>query len=207
MKKLLITSAMMLTSLFSTAGTVGVDVDHVRNAAGQVSGMAHILRWNDTVDGINYGLSNRTVTYGSNPSSPVPSAKLRSADVWGMWNKFEGSVGKTYDIGLPFKVSPFVGLGYDDGQNGAVGTGYGYGRVGISTGIPIGPGRWNTTLTTRVNYESNHLNHTMWLNNYTIPLNDKFSVSVRVSRGWQNTIGIVPKTTEDYRGIGITYKF
>lgn len=207
MKKLLITSAMMLTSLFSAAGTIGVDVDYVWNQAAHVGGRAHILRWNDTVDGINYGLSKRTVTYGSNPYSSVDSATLKSSTGWGMWNTSEISMGKTYDIGLPIKISPYVGFGYDDGKNGAVGTGYGYGRVGINTSIPIGPGHWNTGFTTRVNYESDHLNNRVWSNNYSIPLNDKFSVSLRITRNWQNQIGVVPKTIEDYRGVGITYKF
>jgi hypothetical protein len=207
MKKLFIASAMMLTSLLSTAGTIGVDVDYVYNKAGDVGGTAHILRWNDTIDGINYGLSNRTVRYGSNPNSDVPSAKLKSADGWGMWNNFEGSVGKTFKITDSFALSPFVGLGYDDGQNGAVGTAYGYGRIGVSTGFQIGPGRWNTTLTRRVNYEPGHLEHSMWLNNYSIPLNDRISVNLRISRGWQDKLGIVPKTYEDYKGIGFTYKF
>ena len=200
MKKLLITSAMMLTSLFSTAGTVGVDVDHVRNAAGQVSGMAHILRWNDTVDGINYGLSNRTVTYGSNPSSPVPSAKLRSADGWGMWNNFEGSVGKTFDIGLPFKVSPFVAAGYDDGRNGAVNASFWYTRVGVGTGFPVGPGRLNLGVNTRLNFESSDPKQSVVSAVYSVPVTQKLSVSLRVINSYQTI-------KEDYRGIGLTYKF
>ena len=207
MKKLFIASAMMLTSLFSNAGTIGVDVDHVYNKAAYVGGVAHFLRWNDTIDGINYGLSNRTVRYGSNPNSSVASSKLRSSDGWGMWNNFEGSVGKTYNIAGSFDLSPYVGLGYDDGQNGAVDKAYWYGRVGVATGVQIGPGRWNTAITTRVNHEAGHLEHTMWLNNYSIPLNNQISINIRASRGWQNALGIVPKTYEDYTGIGITYKF
>lgn len=207
MKKLLITSAMMLTSLFAMAGTIGVDQDHVYNKAADVGGQAHILRWSDTIDGIDYGLSNRVTTYGSNPNSSVNSSKLKSSSGWGMWSTFEGSVGKSYAINSTLTLRPYVGMGYDDGQNGAVGTGYWYGRVGVAAGVKIGPGRWNTAITRRVNHESGHLEQTMWLNNYSIPINDKFSVNLRASRGWQDALGVVPKTYEDYTGIGITYKF
>lgn len=207
MKKLLITSAMMLTSLLSMAGTIGVDQDHVYNKAADVGGQAHILRWSDTIDGIDYGLSNRVTTYGSNPNSSVASSKLKSSSGWGMWSTFEGSVGKSYAINSTLTLRPYVGMGYDDGQNGAVGTGYWYGRVGVAAGVKIGPGRWNTAITRRVNHESGHLEQTMWLNNYSIPINDRFSVNLRASRGWQDALGVVPKTYEDYTGIGITYKF
>ena len=138
MKKLLITSAMMLTSLFSTAQTVGVDYDRVYNRQLKITGDAHWLRVNNTVDGINYGVLSRTTKYDTG---------------LGLWTNLEGSVGKTYDIGLPFKVSPFVAAGYDDGRNGAVNASFWYTRVGVGTGFPVGPGRLNLGVNTRLNFE------------------------------------------------------
>ena len=185
MKKLLITSAMMLTSLFSTAQTVGVDYDRVYNRQLKITGDAHWLRVNNTVDGINYGVLSRTTKYDTG---------------LGLWTNFEGSVGKTYDIGLPFKISPFVAAGYDDGRNGAVNASFWYTRVGVGTGFPVGPGRLNLGVNTRLNFEPSDPKQSVVSAVYSVPVTQKLSVSLRVINSYQTI-------KEDYRGIGLTYRF
>jgi hypothetical protein len=185
MKKLLIALSVMLTSVLSTAQTVGVDVDRVYNRQYKIYGDAHWLRVNNTVDGINYGVLSRTTKYDTG---------------LGLWNNLEGSVGKTYDIGLPFKISPFVALGYDDGRNGAVSADFWYTRVGVGTGFDVGPGRLNLGVNTRVNFNQSNPTQDIVSVVYSVPMTEKLSINLRVI----NSYGTI---AEDYRGVGLTYRF
>ena len=185
MKKLLIALSVMLTSVLAAAQTVSVDVDRVYNRQYKIYGDAHWLRVNNTVDGINYGVLSRTTKYETG---------------LGLWNNLEGSVGKTFDIGLPFKISPFVAAGYDDGRNGAVNTAFWYTRVGVGTGFNAGPGRLNLGVNTRVNFESSDPKQNIVSMVYSVPVTEKLSVSLRVINSYQTI-------AEDYRGIGLTYRF
>jgi hypothetical protein len=185
MKKLLITSALMLTSLFSTAQSVGVDHDRVYNRQLKINGDAQWLRVNHTVDGINYGVLSRQTKYDTG---------------LGLWTNLEGSVGKTFDIGLPFKVSSFVAAGYDAGRNGAVNASFWYTRVGVGTGFPVGPGRLNLGVNTRLNFEPSDPKQSVVSAVYSVPVTEKLSVSLRVINSYQTI-------KEDYRGIGLTYRF
>lgn len=185
MKKLLIALLVMLTSISATAQTVGLDVDRVYNRQYKIYGDAQWLRVNHTVDGINYGVLSRTTKYDTG---------------LGLWNNLEGSVGKTFDIGLPFKISPFVAAGYDGGRNGAVNSAFWYGRVGVGTGFNVGPGRLNLGVNTRVNNKQSNPNQDIVSVIYSVPVTEKLSVSLRVINSYQTI-------AEDYRGIGMTYKF
>jgi hypothetical protein len=185
MKKLLIVLSVMLTSVLATAQSVGVDVDRVYNRELKIHGDAHWLRVNNTVDGINYGVLSRTTKYDTG---------------LGLWNNLEGSVGKTYDIGLPFKISPYVAAGYDDGRNGGVNKAFWYTRIGVGTGFDVGTGRLNLGMNTRVNFEQNDPKQSIVSVVYSVPVTEKLSVSLRVINSYQTI-------KEDYHGIGLTYRF
>ena len=82
----------------SAADFVSVDVDHVKTKAGQESS-AQYVRAGKTISGIDFGLQSRTGV-GNNG---------------GMFNSLEVTA-----AGSKFgPVQPFVGIGYDNGFNGA----------------------------------------------------------------------------------------
>lgn len=180
MKKLFIALSVMLASISATAQTVGLDVDRVYNRQYKIYGDAHWLRVNATVDGINYGVLSRTTKYDTG---------------LGLWNNLEGSVGKTYGA-----FTPFVAAGYDDGRNGAVNSDFWYTRVGVGTGFNVGPGRLNLGVNTRINFDQSDPKQSIISVVYSVPVTEKFSVSLRVINSYETI-------AEDYRGIGLTYRF
>jgi len=180
MKKILIALSVMLTSMLTMAQTVGVDVDRVYNRQLKIYGDAHWMRVNATVDGVNYGLLNRTTKYDTG---------------LGLWNNLEGSVGKTLGA-----FTPFVAAGYDDGRNGGINKAFWYTRVGVGTGFAMGPGRLNLSVNTRVNFEQSDPKQSIVSVVYSVPVSDKVSVSLRVINSYQTI-------KEDYRGVGLTYRF
>lgn len=180
MKKILVASALMLTSLLSWAQSVGLDVDRVYNRQYKIYGDAHWLRINNTVDGINYGVFNRTTKYDTG---------------LGLWNNLEGSIGKTFN-----GISPSVSLGYDDGRNGGVDTDFFYTRLGVSTGFDLGSGRLNIGANTRVNFSASDPKQSIVSLVYSVPIAPKWNVSIRYMKSYETI-------QEDYAGVGLTYRF
>jgi len=70
----------------------------------------------------------------------------------------------------------------------------------VGIGFPVGPGRLNLGVNTRVNFEHSDPNQSVVSMVYSVPVTEKLSVSLRVINSYQTI-------KEDYRGIGLTYRF
>ena len=70
----------------------------------------------------------------------------------------------------------------------------------MGTGFPVGAGRLNLGVNTRLNFEQSDPKQSVVSAVYSVPVTQKLSVSLRVINSYQTI-------KEDYRGIGLTYKF
>jgi hypothetical protein len=161
MKKLAIAAAIAAaSSLAQAANFVSVDMDRVTDTKTKVQSTAQYVRAGYDAGGLNYGLQVRTATFENS----------------GMLNSVEGTVGKGFG-----PLTPFAGVGHDNGFNGAAGKDYQYGLVGVSTGRPIGPVYGFAGVKTRVNFQSNTPNQSVAWAGVSYPLTKAISASLSVS--------------------------
>jgi hypothetical protein len=163
----------------SAANFLSVDVDRVTDTKTKVQSTAQYIRGGYDTSGVTLGLQARTATFENG----------------GMLNSVEGTVGKS--IGA---FTPFVGVGHDNGFNGARGKDYQYGLVGVSTGAPIGPVYAFAGVKTRVNFQSGTPDQTVAFGGVSYPLTKAVSVSASVSASRQDI-------TENAFGIGLRVGF
>ena len=116
MKKLLIASLVTLSALANAADYASVDVDHVVSKQGYASSQAQYVRLGKEVAGLQLGVQSRTAVVSTG----------------GMYNSLETTVGKNVA-----GFTPFVGMGFDNGLNGAKGADYRYTLAGVTTGAGI----------------------------------------------------------------------
>ena len=179
MKKFAFASLVAIAAFTASAADfVSVDVDHVKNSAGQESS-AQYVRAGKTIGGIDFGLQSRTGV----------------GNQGGMFNSLEVTGGRKMG-----PVAPFVGVGYDNGLNGAKNGQYDYGLVGVTTGTKVGPGFAFGGVKTRVNWDSSNPKQTVAFGTYSIPLTKAVSVNVNASRSYQTI-------KESAYGVGLTIGF
>jgi hypothetical protein len=116
----------------------------------------------------------------------------------GMLSSVETTVAKN---SLNFNgVTPFVGVGHDNGFNG--GASYNYGLVGATYGIKAGPGFLLTGVKTRVGSTEvgERTKQTVVFTTYSIPVAKQVSLNLNASRS-DETI------KENAFGLGLTVRF
>jgi len=183
MKKIAIASLAMLAFAASAANYVSVDVDNVLGRNGSADSTAQYIRAGKEIGGIQYGLQGRTAKFkdgsGSLSSVEVTAAK-NSLNVKG--------------------ITPFVGVGHDNGFNG--GTGYNYGLVGATYGLPVGPGFLLTGVKTRVGSTEDgaRTKQTVGFATYSIPVAKQVSLNLNASRSGQTI-------KENAFGVGLGFSF
>jgi hypothetical protein len=165
MKKLAIATLALAAFAASAADFVSVDVDQVTDRATKQKSVAEYVRAGKEIGGIQYGLQSRTARYADNS---------------GMYNSLELTAGKTIA-----GVSPFVGVGYDNGKNGAVNGQYEYGLVGVTAGTQVGPGFLLGGVKTRVNFHAGNPKQTVEFATYSIPVAQKVSLNLGASYSQQ----------------------
>jgi len=180
MKRIAIATLALAAFAASAADFVSIDVDQVTDRATKQKSVAEYVRAGKEIGGIQYGLQSRTARYADNS---------------GMYNSLELTAGKT--VGA---LSPFVGVGYDNGKNGAVNGQYEYGLVGITAGTQVGPGFLLGGVKTRVNFHGKDPKQTVEFASYSIPVATKVSLNVGASLS-QQTI------KERAIGAGVTVAF
>jgi len=165
MKKTLIaTSLALFATMASAANFASVDVERVEDNKGVVS-QAQYVRVGKDMGKLNLGLQARTATF----------------DKGGMLNSLEGTVGSGFKVmGLP--VDAYVGLGHDNGFNGAAGKSYQYGLVGATTGVKMGPFWSYAGVKTRVNWDSSNPKQTVGFAGLSYSLTKDVSVNVGASK-------------------------
>lgn len=164
MKKIAIASLIAIAATVQASDFVSYGVDQVTNRVSNQQSIAQYVRAGTSLGGFNLGLQNRNARTNDNQS---------------MFNSLELTVGKTV-----FGISPFVGVGFDNGGDGA--KPYEYGLVGANAGVKVGPGYAMAGVKTRVNWDSANPKQTVAFVSYDMPVISKVSVGVGVSQSYQD---------------------
>lgn len=178
MKKFLVLLAMATSSAFA-GNYISVDVDQVTPNNGGSKSHAQYVRAGKEIGGLQLGLQSR-------------SARMRDGS--GLLNSLEVTGGKA--IGA---LTPFVGVGYDNGWNGNAT--YTYGLVGATLGAPIGPGFALTGVKTRVGSTQTNMTHqTVMFGTYSVPITKQVSLNLNISKSYQDI-------KEDAFGLGLGFRY
>jgi hypothetical protein len=180
MKKILFATLATLAFSASATNYVSVDVDNVLGRNGAQDSTAQYIRAGKEIGGIQYGLQGRTATLKDN------SAILSSVEVTAANNKYNVA-----------GVTPFVGVGHDNG-----GSGYNYGLVGATYGLKAGPGFLLTGVKTRVGSTEHgtRTKQTVGFATYSIPVAKDVAFNLNVSRSGQTI-------KENAFGVGLGFSF
>jgi len=138
MKKIFAILAMAISGTVLAADYASIDVDHVKSNSGYASSQAQYVRVGKEVAGLQLGVQSRT---------SVSSAG-------GMYNSLETTVGKSVA-----GFTPFVGMGFDNGLNGAKNGDFRYTLAGVTTGTGIGPGYLLGGVKTRLTSSEANMTH------------------------------------------------
>lgn len=183
MKKILAILALASFGSAFAADFVSVDVDNVRGLKGASDSTAQYVRAGKGFGDYQLGLQSRTAT----------------VDGGGMLNSLEATL-STKKVGFA-GVTPFVGIGHDNGFNGAQGGAYTYGLVGATTGVKVGPGFALLGVKTRVGSdEDTRTKQTVAFATYSIPVAKKVSLNLNASKSYQSI-------KEDALGLGLSFSF
>ena len=182
MKKIFAILALAVSGTAFAADYVSVDVDNVLGRDGAGDSTAQYIRAGKEIGGIQFGLQGRTATMKDNSgilSSVEVTAAKNSVSVLG--------------------ITPFVGVGHDNGFNG--GTPYNYGLVGATTGAKVGPGFALLGVKTRVGTTAAvETKQTLAFATYSIPVAKGVAINLNASRSYQDI-------KEDAFGLGLGFSF
>jgi hypothetical protein len=184
MKKIAIASILALASFAASAVSyVSVDVDNVLGRNGSADSTAQYIRAGKEIGGIQYGLQGRTA---------------RMKDGSGLLSSVEVTAAKN-SINVA-GITPFVGVGHDNGFNGAAS--YNYGLVGATYGLKMGPGFLLTGAKTRVGstQDGARTKQTVGFATYSIPVTKDVSFNLNASRSGQTI-------KENAFGVGLGFSF
>jgi hypothetical protein len=99
------------------------------------------------------------------------------------------------------RFAPFVGVGYDNGFNGAANGSYTYGLVGATTGTKIGPGFALLGVKTRVGSSAAvETKQTVVFGTYSIPVAKNVAFNINAGKSYQDI-------KEDSYGVGLRFGF
>ena len=180
MKKLAIATLATLAFAAQAGDFASVDVDHVKSNSGGASSQAQYVRLGKEVAGLQLGVQSRTATVQSG----------------GLYHSLETTVGKSVA-----GVTPFVGMGFDNGLNGGKGADYRYTLAGVSTGTGVGPGYLLGGLKTRLTSSEATMTHqTLAFATYSIPVTKGVALNVNASKSYQDI-------KENAYGVGVGFSF
>jgi hypothetical protein len=183
MKKIIAILALALTGTAFAADYVSVDVDAVKGVDGAKDSTAQYVRAGKGFGSYQLGVQARTATINGG----------------GMLNSLEATVANN-KVGLA-GITPFVGVGYDNGFNGAQGAAYTYGLVGATTGAKVGPGFALVGAKTRVGSdEATRTAQTVVFATYSIPVTKGVAVNLNASKSYQDI-------KENAYGLGLGFSF
>lgn len=179
MKKTMFAAMAAISFAASAASYVSIDVDNVKASNGGQNSTAQYVRAGTELSGLQWGLQSRTA---------------RNKDGSGLFNSLEVTAGKSFGI-----VTPFVGIGHDNGANG--GQTYNYGLAGVQAGVQAGPGFALVGASTRVgSTEVARTKQTIAFATYSIPVTKKVFVNLNASKSYQDI-------KENAVGVGIGFNF
>lgn len=168
MKKLLLTLALAVSSSAFAAGFVELALDSSQVEPRSKDYASQTIRAGTTIgDKTTVGFQSKTFV----------------VDAGGLANVFEGYVGRRFD-GIPF--TPFVGVGHDNGMNGAVGKSYNYGVVGATYATKVSAFNVGGIVKTRVNWEDNKPQQTVVGAFVGYPINKQFEARLNLGKSFQD---------------------
>jgi len=181
MKKITIASLFAFLAISASAADfVTVDVDSVKNNVSGVQSTAQYVRAGKDIGGIQFGLQSRTAV----------------SHTGGMLNSLELTGGKAIGV-----ITPFVGVGFDNGLNGARGADYQYGLVGATTGMKVGPGFALVGVKTRLGTTAAvETKQTIAFGTYSIPVAKNVALNINASKSYQDI-------QENAYGLGLGFRF
>lgn len=168
MKKILAILALATFGSAFAADFVSVDVDNVQGRKGAGDSTAQYVRAGKGFGDYQLGLQARTATL----------------DAGGMLNSLETTIANR-KIGVA-GVTPFVGVGHDNGFNG--GNSFNYGLVGATYGRPVGPGFLLLGAKTRVGSteDAARTKQTVSFATYSVPVAKNVAINFNASRSSQD---------------------
>ena len=182
MKKLLAIAAVAVSGVAFAADYASVDVDHVVSKGGYASSQAQYVRVGKEVAGLQLGVQSRT-------------ANVQSG---GLYQSLETTVGKSIA-----GFTPFVGMGFDNGANGAKGADYRYTLAGVTTGaaVPVIGGSVVGGIKTRLTSSEPTMTHqTVAFGTYSIPVTKGVALNLNASKSYQDI-------KENAYGVGVGFSF
>lgn len=183
MKKILAILALASFGTAFAADYVSVDVDNVRGLKGASDSTAQYVRAGKGFGDYQFGLQSRTATV-------TGGGMLNSLELTAANNKV-GFAG----------VTPFVGVGHDNGFNSATGSSYNYGLLGATYGAKVGPGFALLGAKTRVgSTEDTRTKQTVAFASYSVPVAKNISVNFNASKSYQDI-------KENALGLGLSFSF
>lgn len=184
MKKILAIMALAISGSAFAVDFASVDVDNVIGRQGASNSTAQYVRAGKGFGDYQFNLQSRTAKFAG--GGMVNSLELTTSN-----NKVNIA-----------GVTPFVGVGYDNGFNGAAGQGYNYGLVGATYGLPVGPGFLLTGIKTRVGSteDGDRTKQTVGFATYSIPVAKQVALNFNASRSGETI-------KEKAYGVGVTVAF
>lgn len=183
MKKILAIVALALAGTAFAADYVSVDVDTVKGVDGASNSTAQYVRAGKGFGVYQLGLQARTAT----------------VDGGGLLNSLEATVANN-SLNVA-GITPFVGVGYDNGFNGARDANYTYGLVGATYGRPVGPGFALLGAKTRVgSNEGTRTKQSVVFTTYSIPVTKGVAINLNASKSYQDI-------KENAYGLGLGFSF
>lgn len=180
MKKIVLAAALSLCGSVYAADYANLDVDHVRDMKNRNMSNAQYLRFGKDVGGLQFGAQMRTQVWNEG----------------GMANSIETTVGKSFGM-----FTPFVGVGFDNGNNGVKNADYQYGLVGATAGMKVGPGFALAGLKHRIGTTAhNETKQTVAFSTYSIPVSKSVDVRLNLSKSYQDI-------RENAYGVGVGFSF
>jgi hypothetical protein len=180
MKKILTATLVALSCAASAADYFSVDIDSVNDQASGARSTAQYIRAGKEVVGLQLGVQSRTAV----------------AQSGGMLNSLEVTAGKSM-----FGITPFVGIGFDNGFNGARNADYKYGLVGATADLKAGPGVALAGVKSRVGTTAaTETKQTLVFGTYSVPVAKNVAINLNASKSYQDI-------QENAYGLGIGFSF
>ena len=180
MKKIIGATLVALSCAASAADYFSVDIDSVNDQVSGARSTAQYIRAGKEVVGIQLGVQGRTAV----------------AQSGGMLSSLEVTAGKSM-----MGITPFVGVGFDNGSNGARNADYKYGLVGATTGLKVGPGFTLAGVKTRVGTTATvETKQSVVFGTYSIPVAKNVAFNVNASKSYQDI-------QENAYGFGVGFSF
>jgi len=180
LKKIIGATLVALSCAATAADYFSVDIDSVNDQVSGARSTAQYIRAGKEVIGIQLGVQGRTAV----------------AQSGGMLSSLEVTAGKSM-----MGITPFVGVGFDNGFNGARNADYKYGLVGATTGMKVGPGFALAGVKTRVGTTATvETKQSVVFGTYSIPVVKNVAFNVNASKSYQDI-------QENAYGFGVGFSF